>query len=60
MAWCQPDRMLYPNCPSPGALLVRGEGKTCFLLRSQYMKWQKPHYEDQRFGFEITMYVYVM
>jgi coenzyme PQQ precursor peptide PqqA len=23
------------------------------------MKWSKPTYENRRFGFEITMYVYI-
>ncbi|WP_082411590.1 pyrroloquinoline quinone precursor peptide PqqA [Methylogaea oryzae] len=22
------------------------------------MKWEKPSYNDQRFGFEVTMYIY--
>jgi pyrroloquinoline quinone biosynthesis protein A len=28
------------------------------ILEVTYMKWEKPTYNDLRFGFEVTMYIY--
>lgn len=27
-------------------------------MRHAVMKWEKPSYNDLRFGFEVTMYIY--
>lgn len=35
-----------------------GQSTTNHLWRTSEMKWETPSYNDLRFGFEVTMYIY--
>ena len=61
------------NCAFPGVIAVLHKEKLHRILRPAFliklaekqkplegitMKWETPAYNDMRFGFEVTMYIY--